>query len=274
TTHNFVRRVSAEDGYHRDRASGAIAKAAAATNFPYYGPRPHQHGYHRHPGHAERAQKRQKRGFVEQHAHEYAQHPNRHAISHPLHTIPNVVEESVPPQIRRIPIEFEPPTREEYWKRRCLRMQNYYWESRHRICEQKEDQRQLRRRIQELEKQLLLQSSCGGLSPDLSIENDAKEEEQDAGEDLNESREIEEDDLRGLDTGRQGEEREDRVPNKSSNAKSDRSPNTRLPPTMLAIPKKMAAAACFYLTDGEGLSDSELLDDEEEEDDAVMDERE
>jgi hypothetical protein len=33
----------------------------------------------------------------------------------------------------------------------------------------------------------------------------------------------------------------------------------------------MSAAACFYLTDGEGLSDSELLDDEEGEE--YMDER-
>jgi hypothetical protein len=71
--------------------------------------------------------------------------------------------------------------------------------------------------------------------------------------------------------GRNSNERQQKKP--STSALPDRSSNKTLP-AVLAIPKVMPAASCFYLTDGEGLSDSELHDEEEDDDDFhAMDER-
>lgn len=50
--------------------------------------------------------------------------------------------------------EFEPPTSPTYWKERCLRFQDLCQSSRKRLREMEEDQRQLRKRIYQLEKRL------------------------------------------------------------------------------------------------------------------------
>jgi hypothetical protein len=240
--HHPARRVSAEEVYRPQTSAipaGAVSDVPNKYCHPQY-----------QPG---RAQKRQKRVFAEYHYPQQQQHPRY--SSHALHTIP-LEEASHPPRIRRIPFDFEPPSREEYWKQRCLRMQNIYYESRYRLKEMKEDQRQLRRRIQELEKQLLLQSSCNaGCATSKNDDDDSVVDSRDNDED-----------------GRKRDEAtEPRVRHHSTSTLPDRSSNNRTPPAVLAIPRCMSAAACFYLTDGEGLSDSELLDDEEGEE--YMDER-
>ena len=77
---------------------------------------------------------------------------------------------------------------------------------------------------------------------------------------LDDSREYEDEDPR--EKAQQPDERvRNPVEKKQSQGRRHRR-NTL--PAFLSIPKCMPAAACFYLTDGEGLSDSELLDDEEE----------
>ena len=67
--------------------------------------------------------------------------------------------------------EFEPPTDDEYWKGRCLKWQNICQRSNKRIRDMEEDQRQLRRRIHELEERLTLRNNNG--STDTSQTNNA-----------------------------------------------------------------------------------------------------
>mmetsp|Transcript_19672 Transcript_19672/g.35443 ORF Transcript_19672/g.35443 Transcript_19672/m.35443 type:complete len:259 (-) Transcript_19672:46-822(-) len=156
-----------------------------------------------------------------------------------------------PSKIRRIPIEFEPPSDEAYWKRRCFRMQAICKETRSRMREMEEDQRQLRRRIQELETQLLLQSDASLTKTNTTTAEDDGEDEEGL----------------GSSTKRQGEpQREDgdmrRETTTTTTTPPDRSSN-RTPPAILAIPNVPSTSSCFYLTDGEGLSDSELHEEED-----------
>ena len=232
--HHDHRRVRA------DSASRVKADpfAGIADPFPFYNPCP-------------QPQKRQKRAFSE-----YVQHQPRQQLPPPpssqqLHRIP-VEETSHPPRIRRIPFEFEPPSREEYWKQRCWRMQNLYYGSRSQIRDMKEDQRQMLRRIHELEKHILLQSSNS---------KSAEKEENDANSlTMDDSREYEEEDPR------QNAEPEQRVRSHTNSAREEKTSSKSRGglPAFLSIPKCMPAAACFYLTDGEGLSDSELLDEKDD----------
>ena len=93
--------------------------------------------------------------------------------------------------------------------------------------------------------------------PGVSAYQKKAKEEEDANNNsltLDDSREYEEDDPR-----LQQDLEEPRVTPRTTKTRSRRLP------TFLSIPKCMPAAACFYLTDGEGLSDSELLDEEEDE---------
>lgn len=178
----------------------------------------------------------------------------------PHHNLPTTtVEEEYHhlPKIRRIPIEFVPPSNEDYWKRRCYRMQAICQETRGQMREMHEDQRQLRRRIQELERQLLFQASfystrntTGALPEELDgaathiVESRDCDEDHDDNEEkctAQSSREI----------GNDGK--------KKYITPQDCRPT---PPTTLTIPKYQPAASCFYLTDGEGLSDSEVFMDD------------
>ena len=242
--HHYARRVSEEqlatEARYRD-PSEAFRYAAEAI--PLYNPYP-------------QPQKRQKRVFAESYQprpQPRQQHAQQPRISSKAHRIP-VEESSHPPDIRRIPYDFGPPSREEYWKDRCLRVQNAYYQNRFLLKEMKEDQKQLLRRVQQLEKQLLLESSYAA-----NAEKERGEKQDDNSLTLDDSREYEEEDPR------LNAEPEERV---RDNSKSERkkSPKNRRGglPAFLSIPKCVPAAACFYLTDGEGLSDSELVDEEEE----------
>ena len=120
-----------------------------------------------------------------------------------------------------IPTDFQPPSDQDYWKKRCFHWQDVCQKSRKRVREMEEDQRQLRRRIWELEERLSSQD-CGG-------NNDA----------------------------------DSKVPISVASSSEDR------PPAMVVtVPKNIRC--CFYLTDGEGLSDSDdyadCVDDENNED--------
>ena len=116
---------------------------------------------------------------------------------------------------------MSPKSDQDYWKKRCFHWQDVCQKSRKRVREMEEDQRQLRRRIWELEERLSLQD-CGG-----NNDTDSK------------------------------------VPISVASSSEDR------PPAMVVtVPKNIRC--CFYLTDGEGLSDSDdyadCVDDENNED--------
>lgn len=168
-----------------------------------------------------------------------------------VHSPGLLVEE---PKIRRLPYDFEPPSNEGHWKRRCFQMQTICKETRSRMREMEEDQRQLRRRIQELETQLLLQSGTTKHLP-------AQLEDTASGS-------------RGLSTKQGNEEgnvgkcssKEHQSGDKTKSGGtpvSNRLGNNKTLPAVLAIPRTQPTSSCFYLTDGEGLSDSELHDDED-----------
>ena len=113
---------------------------------------------------------------------------------------------------RMPPSEFEPPADVEYWKKRCFQWQEICQTSRKKVRDMEEDQRQLRRRIWELEERLLSSSN-------------------------------------NCNSG--GADDESNVP--VSIGSRDR------PPAMIVtIPQNRSSnSRCFYLTDSEGLSDSE-----------------
>jgi hypothetical protein len=223
--------------------------------------------YRRYPSYPERAFKRQ-RLFSH---HDAPTNFNHHPVHPPFPFVSTAVEQGLP-QIRRIPMEFQPPSDEAYWKRRCFRMQSICQDTRRRMRDMEEDQRQLRRRIQELEKQLLLQSSFNSLTVleeethivDSRECDDDEEEEMDPG-----NTELRLGDARGDSNERVvgGDSRK----RASLNLDGDKASTRMKLPTILSIPKVQPAASCFYLTDGEGLSDSEFMEDY---DDPDIDERE
>ena len=59
-----------------------------------------------------------------------------------------------------LPFDFEPPADQDYWKKRCFQWQEVCQQSRKRVRVMEEDQRQLRRRIWELEEALLRRQPC------------------------------------------------------------------------------------------------------------------
>ena len=126
-----------------------------------------------------------------------------------------------------------------YWKTRCIGMQNFCDESKSRLQEAEEDQRQLRQRIRELEEQLLIQTSRS--NPNRS------------GTDKNMDTDC---DAKGKTC--MGEMNCD-------------DKKTRAPPALVVEIKEnhQAVSSCFYLTDGEGLNESYDLEMEDEEDNSV-----
>ncbi len=175
---------------------------------------------------------------------------------------------------QRLPTEFEPPSDENYWQRLSFRMRDKLEESQGRIRDMEEDQRQLRRRILELEEQLLIQSSarpstyptstvaCWGRTPDIIVDNHT----------IDEGAHLPSRGTRGpkrttpspeqgeptSTTGGSGNEVDrDRV---LTGAHSPAEMNPPPPTRVVSVPRdssKTLLASCFYLTDGEGLSDSD-----------------
>jgi hypothetical protein len=135
-----------------------------------------------------------------------------------------------------LPSDFEPPTHESYWKKRCFHWQEICQQNRKRLRDTQEDQRQLRRRIRELEDQLLVSS-----------------EQQQTTQTPHSHSEDDKEDSPAV--------------SQVSVVAADR------PPTMVTIPQNHKCK--FYLTDGEALSDDEeydgddswCRDDEEDEED-------
>jgi hypothetical protein len=146
-------------------------------------------------------------------------------------------------------------------------MQSICQDTRRRMRDMKEDQRQLRRRIQELEKQLLL-SSCHFATSTTHLALAAATE----GTHLVDSGEYddEEDDVPNQvkpcirEESRKSNEKIHAVVRKPVKVREvDRAASFVRrpinPPAFLSIPKVQPAATCLYLTDGEGLSDSEFI---------------
>jgi hypothetical protein len=131
----------------------------------------------------------------------------------------------------RLPSDFEPPSDEDYWKKRCFHMQDVCQQTRKRTRDMEEDQRQLRRRIWELEESLL-QSQSPDHTHDLEVDSKAS-----------------------------------KVPVSEASTTADQ------PPVLVInVPTNKDQNCCFYLTDGEGLSDWEddgydSDDDDRDEDD-------
>lgn len=136
---------------------------------------------------------------------------------------------------RQLPCAFQPPMDAQYWKKRCFHWQEICQQNRKRLREMEEDQRQLRRRIAQLEDQVLscshhhqqqlqqLQQSRSSFSPSETIPN---------------------------------------VPVSPTSHGSKSRTNQRPPTWIVTIPKQVRKC-CFYLTDSEGLSDSEDYVDED-----------
>lgn len=131
-----------------------------------------------------------------------------------------------------------------YWKNRCLGMQNFCDESKIRLEESEEDQRQLRRRIRELEEQLLLQTSRSNSTSVVSMEGDAN----------NDGTLAEGKNTRG-DAAEKPDDDMDCTESKKE-----------APPALVIEIKDNAVSSCFYMTDGEGLNESYDLEMEEDED--------
>jgi TolA-binding protein len=135
-----------------------------------------------------------------------------------------------------LPFDFEPPTQESYWKKRCFQWQDICQQTRKRLRDTQEDQRQMRRRIRELEDQLLSSSEQQQTTTTQTQHGTSTED------DKEDSPAV-------------------------SQVSVDR------PPTMVTIPQNHKCK--FYLTDGEALSDEEeydgddswCRDDEEDEED-------
>jgi hypothetical protein len=137
---------------------------------------------------------------------------------------------------RNLPSEFEPPVAEDYWKKRSFQWQGICQRARKCIRVMEEDQRQLRRRIWQLEERVSRQPT-----QQAAIEQNS------------------------IDTHHPTE----------TNNKIPVSPNSaegRPPALIVTVPK--VKNCCFYLTDSEGLSDSdEYVDEIEAEEDDVVDEQ-
>jgi hypothetical protein len=188
----------------------------------------------------------------------------------------------------RLPVDFEPPNDENYWKRRCFIMQSICKETRSKMREMVEDSRQLRHRIHILEKQLLRQQSLSLAAESMTVVHDPTREgeerkistleaREDSNGDENDHRDTKRCGTRTTTNGDDAVEQKNisgtttragtsLVPPPAAESATPRRRRTRTPPAVLTIPKHESAAAssCFYLTDGEGLSDSEFHDDDED----------
>jgi hypothetical protein len=187
----------------------------------------------------------------------------------------------------RLPVDFEPPNDENYWKHRCFIMQGICKETRSKMREMVEDSRQLRHRIHVLEKQLLRQQSLSLAAESMTVVHEPTREgeerkistleaREDSNGDENDHRDTKRCGTRTTTNGDDGVEQKN-ISGTTARAGTSLVPppaaasamprrRTRTPPAVLTIPKHESAAAssCFYLTDGEGLSDSEFHDDEED----------
>lgn len=134
---------------------------------------------------------------------------------------------------RRVSSEFpsrHPYEHHNYWKTRCLGMQTFCDDSRNRLMEAEEDQRQLRQKIRELEEQLLLQTGSSVSSDEGTTKMGNVAEEQ---PDTNQKK---------------------RAP----------------PALVIEIKENhLAVSSCLYMTDGEGLNESYDLEMENEEDQSM-----
>jgi hypothetical protein len=137
-----------------------------------------------------------------------------------------------------------------FWKSRCLGMQNFCDESKMQLEEAEEDQRQLRQRIRELEEQLLLQTS--GSNNDGEICNATLVD-----------RDID------IESNAEGKNNRGNAAKKDEEEMRCSYKKNREPPALVVEIKEnhQAVSSCFYLTDGEGLNESYDLDIEEEEED-------
>lgn len=142
-----------------------------------------------------------------------------------------------------------------YWKTRCFGMQNFCDESKVWIREAEEDQRQLRRRIRELEEQLLLQTSRSSNKSQLF---------EDEGDSTNEGT-LTDRAKSDILKGKKNRGNEDEKYDKEMNCSEEKN----IAPMALVIEIKenhQAVSSCFYLTDCEGLNESYEMDMEENED--------
>lgn len=153
---------------------------------------------------------------------------------------------------RRVSSDFPPsrqisPSEGNYWKTRCLGMQNFCDESEARLRDAEEDQRQLRQRIRELEEQLLLQASGSVNSEAISNNKDnaITSGDKDSGS---------------------------AIGGGNSNGENDNRDVRKAAPPALVIEIRdinQAVSSCFYMTDGEGLNESYDMDLEEDEDTSI-----
>mmetsp|Transcript_19260 Transcript_19260/g.41866 ORF Transcript_19260/g.41866 Transcript_19260/m.41866 type:complete len:312 (-) Transcript_19260:121-1056(-) len=159
----------------------------------------------------------------------------------------------------------------DYWKTRCLGMQDMVDDSQARLGEAEEDQRQLRQRIRELEEQLLLQSSPGNANS--SNINSCIGKEEGKVNNIDEAFKTRDKDTDSNIEGNNnkfalkcmGEDDAQRI--EDVNRKNKK----RSPPALVVEIKEnhQVVSSCFYLTDGEGLNES--YDQDMEEEDISMD---
>ena len=146
---------------------------------------------------------------------------------------------------------------DNYWKTRCLGMQNFCEESKIRLQDSEEDQRQLRQRIRELEEQLLQNS--GNSSSDNNNKNCAVSI--DEGDAINDGTLTD----RDRETGKN-------IEGKNKMVECNVEKKKAAPPALVVDIKEnhQAVSSCFYLTDSEGLNESYEIEMEDE--DISMDE--
>jgi len=142
----------------------------------------------------------------------------------------------------------------DYWKTRCLRMQDVCDETRNCLRESEEDQRQLRQRVRELEEQLLIHASV--THPTTPVDANSSDVSKGEGEGEGEGE---------GDISKRGD---------GGTGNAEGSKKKRVFPSLVVEIKEnhQAVSSCFYLTDGEGLSESYDMEmEEEEEEDISMD---
>lgn len=184
-----------------------------------------------------------------------------------------------------LPGDFDPPKDENFWQRRCLRMRDKYEECQGRIRDIEEDQRQLRRRIMELEEQLLIQSSVrssthpsvgecspGRTHPKVVVDSNITMGvgTTHGGNTMGAKRSMttpERNRPSPTRTGVHGNHDDGHGGVLIEETRPSREMIPSPPTRVVRVPKdpsRTHVASCFYLTDGEGLSDSDsgdILDD-------------
>ena len=160
----------------------------------------------------------------------------------------------------------------DYWKTRCIGMQDVVDDSQARLGEAEEDQRQLRQRIRELEEQLLLQSSSGNTNSSNICSGIGKEkgEINNIDEALKTRDKDTDSNMEGNDNKFalkcMGEDDAQCIEDVNRKNKKKRS----LPALVVEIKENhQVVSSCFYLTDGEGLNES--YDQDIEDEDTSMD---